>query len=150
MRRAMRRTTAQPSELARICEAFFEKVWDGATAASNAVSEALIEASEGPLYTKERRVGPTLQSVPIRALHRFLARYESQTGEEPCPTVQIVREADRYLRRVPGGGAVLNHLVTYISQGTGYRKREIRSVVLQNFRSNGELVWKQEEPGISG
>jgi hypothetical protein len=145
VRRSSRR--APPSALANLCRPLVQAVWDRAAAASNAVSEALIEASDGPLYTKERHDGtawtPALESVPMRALDKFLAGCEPQTStEEPFPAVRIVAEADGYLGRVPGGGALLKHLIAYIVQRTGYRKSTVRGVVLQNFQSNGELVWK--------
>jgi hypothetical protein len=139
----------ESSAIAELSRYVFQTIWDGTANASNAISEALIEASSTPLYSKNHAAGnsaaPGLRSVPLNALNLFLARYAPSPKTEEValiPVEQIVEEADAYLSLVPGGGALLCNLVAHIAQRTGYSKKGIRVVVRQNFQTNGELVWK--------
>jgi len=122
----------------------FQTIWDKAANASNAVSETLIESSSQPLYVK-RQAGTHAPAdpLPLLALDRFLAHSAPPSDNaKPIPAVYIVREVNSYLEKVPGGGALLRNVVAHIAERTSYSKGFVRRVILQNFRSNGELIWK--------
>jgi len=122
-------------------------LWNQAARASNTLSETLTELSSGPLYSRDDGVGskpPSLQSVPLRAVDCLFSRYQPESGQaEPIPEIRIVEEANSYFLRVPGRGVILNDLVAHIVDRTGYRSRGVRQVILGNFPSHGELVWKK-------
>ena len=61
-----------------------------------------------------------------------------QTSEQ-----RIVASAQAYLNRIPGGGALLDSVVTYVVGETNYDQADVRSVTLRRFVNNGWAVRNQ-------
>jgi len=96
-----------------------------------------------------------LASIPLIMVERFFDVWAapppptyaypcSGYASDPTPSAasRIVEEADVFLSSVPGGGALLSDLVENVALKTGCDQATVRSVILRNFSSNGELVWK--------
>jgi hypothetical protein len=59
------------------------------------------------------------------------------------PEQRIVASAQAYLNRIPGGGALLDSVVTYVVGETNYDQAAVRSVTLHRFVNNGRVVRNQ-------
>jgi hypothetical protein len=59
------------------------------------------------------------------------------------PEQRIVASAQAYLNRIPGGGALLDSVVTYVVGETNYDQAAVRSVTLRSFVNNGWVVRNQ-------
>ena len=59
------------------------------------------------------------------------------------PEQRIVASALTYLNRIPGGGALLDSVVTYVVGETNYDRAAVRSVTLRRFVNTGQVVRNQ-------
>jgi hypothetical protein len=134
-----------PRLIARyLCRSFLETIGNTAVAVSGAFSDALIEAASGPLNPKLRPEGAPanpLQSLPDHIVDRVFGCEPAQRDPRENPVRRIVRETSVFLDGVPGRGGVLTHAVDHVSRITGYEKKQVRSVIVRNFRTRGEVVW---------
>jgi len=115
--------------------------------ASDALSEALFEASSGALNSNKSIavIRDDLAKVPLRALDLYLDRRSGPAAPRrttAIPVACVVAAADAYLARVPGRAALLQNLVAHVAHITGYEVKRVRTVIRQNFQSNATLVWQ--------
>jgi hypothetical protein len=65
------------------------------------------------------------------------------------PEQRIVASAKAYLDSLPGGGALLDSVVTRVVSETNYALDTVRSVVLRYFVNNGRVVRNQLKETLS-
>lgn len=108
-------------------------------------------------YVSPVAVVEELACIPQIVVRRFIGCFsppcqESRTPwsmtDPGCvgsrPESAVTDEATRYLRRIPGEGALLDNLVEHVVLKTGYDAATVRSVILRTFNSNGRLVWSSQ------
>lgn len=59
------------------------------------------------------------------------------------PEQRIVASAQVYMKSIPGGGALVNSVVTRVTDQTGYDQATVRSIILRRFVNNGWVVRNQ-------